>query len=107
MKAIIIFLLPIIITAQTQFEKDMDLAFANAKKGIYWALDNIPESRTNLDKDLIFDDKIISHVKLSKELGGVRIEAKGYCNSYEINLTVYRSYDSLKKDGINVKNINE
>ncbi|MFH1197381.1 MAG: hypothetical protein V1720_16905 [bacterium] len=107
MKTLIIFLLPIIIYSQTSFETDMDAAYANAKKGIYWALANIPETKSNLDKDLILDDKIISHVKISKEIGGVKVEAKGIHNTYELCLTVYRTYESLKKEGILSKNIIE
>ena len=107
MKSLLIFLFPVIIYSQTPFESDMDAAFANAKKGIYWALENIPDTKANLDKDLIFDDKIISHVKISKEIGGVKVEATGLHNTYELSLTVYRTYESLRKEGILTKNILE
>jgi len=37
---------------------DIDYAYQNAKKGIYWALANIPEKKTKLESDLIADDKL-------------------------------------------------
>ena len=39
--------------AQSKTEDDMNLAYQNAKKGIYWALSNIPGKKETLSNDLI------------------------------------------------------
>ena len=44
--------------AQTKTDGDIDLAYQNAKKGIYWALSNIPGKKATLDNDLIGEDKL-------------------------------------------------
>ena len=56
--------------AQTKTDGDIDLAYQNAKKGIYWALSNIPGKKATLDNDLIGEDKLYAAVKLSKEVKG-------------------------------------
>ena len=87
------------INAQTKIDDDISPAFLNAKKGIYWALSNIPGKKTKIENDLIANDKLYSSVKLQKEIGGVKIESIGYGESISVTIIVYRSYDSLKKDG--------
>ena len=67
-------------------------------KGVYWALSNIPDSKSKLSKDIIHDDKLSASVILNKEVNGVKVEAKGYYNSYTVKVTIYRSNESLKKD---------
>ncbi len=42
---ILLFIVPMTIYAQKGMEKNLDTAYQNAKKGIYWALANIPESK--------------------------------------------------------------
>ena len=44
------------LSAQTKTEDDMNVAYQNAKKGIYWALENIPGKKASLDNDLIAED---------------------------------------------------
>ena len=83
----------------SSFEEDIEHAFVNAKKGLYYALNNIPESKSSLNQDLIEEDKLIAEIKLSKETNGVRVEATGFYLSYSVQVTVYRSYDSLSEDG--------
>jgi hypothetical protein len=39
-----------IINAQTKIEEDIEIAYQNAKKGIYWALNNIPEKKVKIRK---------------------------------------------------------
>lgn len=85
--------------AQPKMEADLDHAFQNAKKGIYWALANIPERKAKEEKDLIADDKLISEVKLYKEENGVKVIATGYYNTTSITVVTYRSNDSLLNDG--------
>ncbi len=81
------------------FEEDIQHAFVNAKTGLYYALNNIPESKSSLKQDLIEKDKLIAEIKLSKETNGVKVESTGYYLSYSLKVVVYRSYDSLSKDG--------
>jgi hypothetical protein len=85
--------------AQTDLESDIDMAIQNAKKGIYWVLNNIPEKKIKLDNDLIAEDKLFASVKLSKEINGVKIESTGFYNSYTITIKLFRSEESLIKDG--------
>lgn len=84
---------------QQKLEDDVEIAFQNAKKGIYWALSNIPDRRVKLDNNLIADDLLYSSVKLFKEVNGVKIESVGYYQSNEVKIIVYKSNDSLIKDG--------
>jgi hypothetical protein len=43
---------------------------------------------------------------LQKEVGGVKIESTGFSESISVTIIVYRSYDSLKKEGY-IKKIEE
>lgn len=100
MKIVIIIMLSAILTsAQNNPESKMNEAFNNAKKGVYYALSNIPAKKNNWNKELIDTDKLIAKVKLDKEVAGIRIESEGYFDTYEIKITLYRSYDSLLKEG--------
>ena len=85
--------------SQEKLESDIDFAYQNAKKGIYWALSNIPEKKTKLESDLIADDKLYAVVKLHKEVNGIKVESTGYYHSNEVRIKIYKSYDSLEKDG--------
>jgi len=103
-----VFLLSILIFsssifAQQKTENDIDLAYQNAKKGIYWALANIPEKKQSNDNDLIADDKLYASVKLSKEFNGVKIESTGYYFSNTVSIVIYKSDDSLEKEGYTKK----
>lgn len=85
--------------SQSKMEGDIDVAFQNAKKGIYWALSNIPEKKAKLENSLIADDKLYATIKLEKEINGVKVEAVGYNNSNAVTIKIYRSNDSLVKEG--------
>ncbi len=91
-------------SAQTKTEDDMNVAYQNAKKGIYWALENIPGKKASLDNDLIAEDRLYASVKISKEVQGVKVSSKGYNNTNEVEITIYKSYESLKAEGYNVPN---
>lgn len=84
---------------QQKLEDDIEIAFQNAKKGIYWALSNIPEKKTRLDNSLIGEDILLANVKLSKEINGVRVESIGYYHSNEVRIILFQSNESLKKGG--------
>ncbi|NWF49901.1 MAG: hypothetical protein HXY49_05095 [Ignavibacteriaceae bacterium] len=85
--------------SQQKIEDDLQSALINAKKGVYWALANLQGKKTKFEKSLISDDKLISKVKVSKELNGVKIESTGYYQTIELTVVLYRSSDSLIKDG--------
>lgn len=94
-----IFIFTSISLAQTKMESNLDAAYQNAKKGVYWALTNIPEKKIRLASDLVADEKLYASVKLIKEYEGIKIISKGVFNSTEVLITVYRSNDGLLKDG--------
>ena len=85
--------------AQKGFEEKLDNAYLYAKKGVYFALENIPEKKSKLEKELINEDKIIAKVRLFKEVEGVKIESTGYYESNEVKVILYRSYQLLEKEG--------
>lgn len=99
-KFIVPFFIILTISAQEEitFEDDMNRAYVNAKKGVYFALKNIPVSKNTLTQDLIESDVLIASVKLSKETNGVKVTSTGIYKTYSVDITVYRSYDSLDKD---------
>ncbi|MBN1301457.1 MAG: hypothetical protein JW995_09610 [Melioribacteraceae bacterium] len=97
---IIVFLSGTVFPQVSDFEKNMERVYINAKKGIYYALANIPGNKNTLEKELIENDVLISKVKLSKEVNGLKLESTGYYSSYEIKITAYRSYDNLLNEGI-------
>ncbi|HVO73741.1 MAG TPA: hypothetical protein VMT35_06935 [Ignavibacteriaceae bacterium] len=84
---------------QSKIEDDLEYAFQNAKKGVYWALGNIPDKKSKIVNDLIADDKLYSAVKLYKAVDGVKIEATGYYNTNEVTIKIFRSNESLENDG--------
>jgi len=104
MKAVFIILLVFLFCstvslAQDKVESDIEFALQNAKKGIYWALSNIPVKKTKIEKSIVNEDKLLAKVKIAKELNGVRIESTGYYQTNEVAVVIYRSRDSLLKDG--------
>jgi hypothetical protein len=92
-------LIPFTLTAQQEMEHSLDTAYQNAKKGIYWALTNIPENKSQLRTDLITGDRLYSSVKLKKEYNGIRIESRGYNGSTEVTIILFRSTEVLMKEG--------
>lgn len=90
--------------AQNKTEDDMNLAYQNAKKGIYWALSNIPAKKQSLSNDLISDDKLYASVKLSKEINGIKVSSKGFYQTNIVEITIFKSFESLKSEGYNVPN---
>ena len=94
-----LFIISVCVTAQTKTDEEINSAFQNAKKGIYWALANIPEKKSRIKNDLIFEDKLYCKVKLDKKINGVKIESTGFYNSNQVTVTIYKSIDSLKKEG--------
>ena len=99
-----LFILPFLFLTQTFFsqskiEDDIEYALVNAKKGIYWALSNIPVKKSKIEKSIINEDKLLAKVKIAKELNGVRVESTGYNQTNEVTIVLYRSKDSLINDG--------
>ena len=85
--------------SQEKVESDIDYAYQNAKKGIYWALSNIPEKKSKLESDLIADDRLYATVRLEKEVNGVKIVSTGHYQTNKVIISIYRSNDSLKENG--------
>lgn len=101
--SIVLFIvIPLSLLAQSKTEDDINLAFQNAKKGIYWALENIPAKKASLDSDLIAEDKLYASVKINREVNGVKVVSKGYHLTNHVEITIYKSYDILKSEGYNV-----
>lgn len=104
MKVLAILLFPILMFGQSIQEKSgfnvkVDSAYANAMKGVYFALENIPERKNSISKDLISNDELIAKVKISKGVKGISVVATGFFNSYKVTAEVYRDYKSLKDEG--------
>lgn len=85
--------------SQQKLEDDIEVAYQNAKKGLYWALANIPPKKARLDNSLVGNDILIANVRLSKEINGVKVESVGYFHSNEVRIVVFKSNESLIKDG--------
>lgn len=85
--------------SQPKIENEVDTAYQNAKKGVYWALANIPLKKPRLDNDLIIEDKLCASVKLDKEINGIRIISVGYNSSNEVTIKIFKSFDNLVKEG--------
>lgn len=105
MKLLAILLLPILLFGQTvekksKFEGKVNIAYANAMKGVCFALENIPDRKKSVSKELISDNKLIARVKISKEVGGVSVVAVGFYDTFKITAEIYRDYKSLKSEGI-------
>lgn len=99
-----LFLLPVlflsqIIFSQSKIENDIELSLVNAKKGVYYALSNLQGKKAKFEKSLIADDKLIAKVKVSKELNGIKIESTGFYQTDELTVVLYKSSESLIKDG--------
>ncbi len=85
--------------SQSKIESDIESTLINAKKGVYYALSNLQGKKTKFEKLLITDDRLIAKVKVSKELNGIKIESTGFNQSNELTIVLYKSADSLIKDG--------
>lgn len=85
--------------SQSQIESDIESSLVNAKKGVYYALSNLQGKKAKFEKSLIADDKLIAKVKVSKELNGIKIESTGFSQTNELSIVLYRSSESLIKDG--------
>jgi len=92
--------------SQEKIESDIDYAFQNAKKGIYWALSNLPQKKKKLESDLITDDRLYAHVRLDKEVNGVKIVSTGHYQTNKVTISIYRSNDSLEEYGYLKQNEN-
>lgn len=88
-----------IIFSQSKIESDIELTLVNAKKGLYYALSNLQGKKTKFEKSLIADDKLIAKVKVNKETNGIKIESTGFSETNELTIVLYKSSESLIKDG--------
>jgi hypothetical protein len=88
-----------VVTGQNKFKSKIDSAYSNSLKGIYFALENIPDRKNSYSKDLIAQNKLIAQIKISKGIGGVYVQSTGFCDSYKTTSEIYRDYKSLKTEG--------
>jgi len=88
-----------IIFSQSKIESDIESTLVNAKKGVYYALSNLQGKKTKFEKSLIAEDKLIAKVKVTKELNGIKIESTGFSETNELSIVLYKSSESLIKDG--------
>ena len=95
----IFFILPVFIAAQNKIDDEINFAYQNAKKGIYWALSNIPEQKNRLSNELVAEDKLYCKVKLDKKINGVKVQSTGYFNTNQVTIVIYKSYDALVEEG--------
>jgi hypothetical protein len=102
--SVVLFINSTSLFAQEKTETDLDIAFQNAKKGLYWALSNIPEKKSKLEQELIADDKLYCEVKLYKEVNGVKVESTGFHQTNQVKIIIYKSNDNLEKEGYKVVN---
>lgn len=92
------------VTAQEEitpsnFDLDVKHAYTNAMKGVYYALENIPESKRTLNSDIIESDELLAEIKLTKEIQGIKIVSKGVYKTYSVEVVIYRSYKALAAEG--------
>jgi len=85
--------------AQSLNDSKIDSAYLNAKKGIYWSLSNLPERKNNIENDLIINDKKIASVKTDKQVNGFKIVSIGFFESYEVQIKLFKSNETLTKEG--------
>lgn len=96
---LILFIFAANANAQNNVEQEIDKAFTNAKKGVYYALSNIPENKSRMSSELIEKDQLLARVKLSKEINGIKIESTGYNVSNEVTIKIYKSLKNLREEG--------
>jgi len=105
MKIVATLFFPILLFGQTinlknDFTQKVDSAYINAMKGVYFAIENIPDRKNSVSSELIANNAIVASIKINKEVGGVNIQSIGYFKTYKVTVDVYRDYQSLKKEGI-------
>ncbi|PIQ07664.1 MAG: hypothetical protein COW71_16080 [Ignavibacteriales bacterium CG18_big_fil_WC_8_21_14_2_50_31_20] len=105
MKIVATLFFPILLFGQTinlknDFTQKVDSAYINAMKGVYFAIENIPDRKNSVSSELIANNAIVASIKINKEIGGVNIQSIGYFKTYKVTVDVYRDYQSLKKEGI-------
>ena len=101
----LILLIPVLVFPQSKIDDEINTAFQNAKKGIYWALSNIPEQKKILNNELVAEDKLYCKVRLDKKINGIKIESTGYFNSNQVTVVIYKSYDTLIEEGFIKSNV--
>lgn len=99
MKYVIFLILTVSLYAQSNITAPADSAYANAKKGIYWAFSNIPESKKSDSHDIIVNDNLLAEVKIYREIEGVKTEVTGWFETTKVTITTYKSFATLKNEG--------
>ena len=85
-------------------DDDVEAAYQNAKKGIYWGLSNLKVKKGKVEHKLIANDKLTAEVRVEKEINGVKVVSTGYSETTEVSVTTYRTFETLVNDGFIEKN---
>ena len=99
MKMLVLFLMLSFPLLSQTFNEELEIAYKNAVKGVYFAFENIPDNKSRSDNKLIDNNHLLADVKLSKEVEGVVIESTGYYKTYTVTIRAYKSYSTLKDEG--------
>ncbi len=105
MKILLLLILFSVSSFAQSFNEEMDTAYKNAVKGIYYAFENIPENKSKINSKLIDNNQLLADVKLDKEVEGVVAESTGFYKTYSVTIKVYKSFSTLKEEGF-LKNYN-
>lgn len=99
MKILFLLILPTLLFAQVKTNTQADTAFNNSKRGINWVLENLPPEKKSISKEIVEKDQLVAEVKLSMEIGGVKIKSTGLANTTRVETITYYSYETLIKEG--------
>ncbi|MBI2420066.1 MAG: hypothetical protein HYV28_19570 [Ignavibacteriales bacterium] len=97
--SIALFILGVFALAFVQQNDDVDTAYMNAKKGTLWALNNLKVKKAKAENKLIEKDQLLAVVKVEKEINGIKLFARGFEGSTEVTITMYKTFESLLKEG--------
>jgi hypothetical protein len=96
---LIIFAFPIFLFAQHDFIEKLDTAYMYAKKGVFWALENINFKKEKLENQLVSGDVMVARVKIKKMIDGFQIESTGYFDTYSAKVSLFRGSAYLIENG--------
>lgn len=92
-------LFALFLSMKFDFDDDLSKAFLFSKKGIHWGLSNLSAKKSKTENKLIDNNKLISKIKVEKEVNGYRFESVGFYESTEVSIVLHRSFDELLKEG--------
>ena len=104
MKSLFIVALTVVLStagfSQEKIESDIDYAYQNAKKGIYWALSNIPQKKSKAESDLIANDRLYANAGYWCGSKCTFVEVEEKSNDYNVRLVKWLDNDKIKRGEI-------